>query len=93
VIETLTLLQSRLGMDAVRRWRADFQPILEIVWIDEAMHEQGLTALIAANKAGMSLTDWTSFAIMRERGIAEAFTLDRHFSQQRFTIRPSAKHR
>jgi len=59
--------------------------------IDEAIHEQGLTALIAANKAGISLTDWTSFAIMRERGVAEAFTSDRHFSQQGFGIHPSAK--
>jgi len=89
VLETLTLLQSRIGINAVRRWRADFQPILEIVWVDKALHEQGLTALIAASKPGISLTDWTSFAIMRERGIEDAFSFDRHFSHQGFSICPS----
>lgn len=88
VLETLTLLQARIGLNAVRRWRADFQPILEIVWIDKTLHEQGLTALIAAGKPDISLTDWTSFGVMRERGIEEAFTLDRHFSDQGFNLHP-----
>lgn len=39
VLETLTLLQSRIGMGAVRKWRTDFQPILEIVGIDKPLHE------------------------------------------------------
>jgi len=83
-LETLCLLQTRIGLNAVRKWRTDFQPILEIVWVDRQLHEQALAELLAANKPGISLTDWTSFGIMRGRDIEDAFTFDRHFSQQGF---------
>jgi predicted nucleic acid-binding protein len=86
VLETLNLLQTRIGMSAVRKWKTEFQPILEIIWVDRQLHEQALIALIAANRPGISLTDWTSFGIMRERDIEDAFSFDRHFSQQGFNI-------
>jgi predicted nucleic acid-binding protein len=47
-----------------------------------------LIALVAANKPAISLTDWASFLIMRERGIKNAFTSDRHFAQQGFHLLP-----
>ena len=86
-LETLSLLQTCIGMNAVRTWRTEFQTILEIVWVDRQLHEQALTELVAANKRGISLTDWASFGIMRERGIEDVFTFDRHFSQQGFNTR------
>jgi len=86
VLETLTLLQNRLGVGAVTKWKAAFQGILEIVWIERPLHEEALTALIAANKPAISLTDWVSFLIMRERGLDTAFSFDRHFVQQGFRL-------
>ena len=89
VLETLALIQTRIGMRAVRKWKTEFQPILEIVWVDRQLHEEALTALVAANKPTISLTDWTSFLIMRGRGIEIAFSFDRHFAQQGFRLMPS----
>ena len=86
VLETLALIQSRLGLSAVMKWKTEFQGILEIVWIEKQLHDEGLTALVAANKPTISLTDWTSFLIMRERGIEQAFSFDRHFEQQGFHL-------
>ncbi len=91
VLETLALIQTRIGMRAVRKWKTEFQPILEIVWVDRQLHEEALTALVAANKPTISLTDWTSFLIMRERGIETAFSFDRHFAQQGFRLMPSRR--
>jgi predicted nucleic acid-binding protein len=88
VLETLALLQTRLGLRAVTKWKTEFQGILEIVWIEKQLHEEALTALVAANKPTISLTDWASFLIMRERGIEDAFTFDRHFTQQGFHLLP-----
>lgn len=91
VLETLALIQTRIGVRAVRKWKTEFQPILEIVWVDRQLHEEGLTALVAANNPTISLTDWTSFLIMRERGIEIAFSFDRHFAQQGFRLMPSRR--
>ena len=38
----------------------------------------------------LSYTDAVSFAVMRERGIQEAFTFDRHFAAAGFTMVPGA---
>jgi predicted nucleic acid-binding protein len=88
VLETLALLQTRLGLKAVTKWKTEFQGILEIVWIEKQLHEEALIALMAANKPTISLTDWASFLIMRERGIENAFSFDRHFAQQGFQLLP-----
>jgi predicted nucleic acid-binding protein len=90
VLETLALLQNRLGVGAVTKWKTEFQGILEIVWIDRRLHEEALTALVAASKANISLTDWASFLIMRERGIDTAFSFDRHFARQGFHLLPGS---
>lgn len=88
VLETLALIQTRLGMSAVRKWKTEFHGILEIVWIEKQLHEEALTALVAAAKPTISLTDWSSFLIMRERGIENVFSFDRHFAQQGFNLLP-----
>jgi predicted nucleic acid-binding protein len=88
VLETLALLQTRLGLSAVTKWKTEFQGILEIVWIEKQLHEEALTALVAANTPTISLTDWASFLIMRERGIENAFSFDRHFARQGFHLLP-----
>lgn len=88
LLETVALLQNRLGLAAVTKWKTEFQGILEIVWIDRQLHEEAVIALIAANKPAISLTDWASFLIMRERGIETAFSFDRHFAQQGFQLVP-----
>ena len=59
-------------------------PALEIVWITESLYQRAMAALLAAAKRGVSLTDWTSFEVMRERGIERAFAFDRHFAEQGF---------
>jgi predicted nucleic acid-binding protein len=57
---------------------------VEVVWVDERLHQQALDLLQARQDKTYSLCDAISFLLMRERGISTALT-DGHFSQEGFT--------
>lgn len=57
---------------------------IEIVWVDDQIHQAGLYLLQARIDKTYSLCDAVSFLLMRERGITEALTTDRHFEQEGF---------
>lgn len=88
ILETLTLLQRRIGLDPVRKWRTTFQPILDVVWVGAELHEKALSAFIASEQRTVSLTDWTSFEIMQQRQIEDVFTFDLHFARYGFNLFP-----
>jgi uncharacterized protein len=86
MVETISLIQNRVGMEAVRAFFDDIAPLLRIEWVDATIHRIGMESLIAADKRNLSLVDCTSFALMRERGIRKAFAFDRHFTDHGFQI-------
>jgi len=88
VLESMALLQSRLGMPAVRVYRDAILPLIRTEWIDEVVHAQAVSAFIAADRRGLSLVDLSSFETMRRLGIRSAFTFDRHFRQYGFETLP-----
>ncbi|WKZ16040.1 MAG: PIN domain-containing protein [Candidatus Jettenia caeni] len=84
LIETFTLIQRRLGMEAVRAFQEDVYPLLKTVWIDESDHRAGVAAVLTASRRGLSLVDCVSFEVMRRLGINKAFCFDSHFKEQGF---------
>jgi predicted nucleic acid-binding protein len=86
VVETYALLGRRLGLEAVRGFRSDLAPLIEVVWVDETLHEAGLDLLLERRKRKLSLVDAVSFVTMRGRGIEEAFAYDPHFEQEGFVL-------
>lgn len=86
--ETTALLQSRLGIEAVRRFHETFFPLVEVVWVDQPIYTRAMESLLAASLRRVSLTDWSSFEVMRERGIEHAFAFDGHFRDQGFRVLP-----
>ena len=88
--ETVALLQARSGLNAVRLFHESVVPVLDIVWMTGSRYERAMAALLAASRRRLSLTDWSSFEIMRERGMTRAFAFDRHFSEQGFEILPGS---
>jgi len=91
ILETTTLLQHRFGIEAVRLFESDILTILEIIWVDEAVHKRGMSALLVANRRNLSLVDCTSFEIMRLIGLETAFTFDPHFYEQGFKVIPESQ--
>jgi predicted nucleic acid-binding protein len=55
---------------------------VEIVWVDEQLHRLAVQLLRARRDKTYSLCDAVSFVLMRERGIREALTTDKHFEQE-----------
>lgn len=59
-------------------------PLIELVWVDEALHRAAFALVLARQDKTYSLCDAVSFVLMRERGIQEALTTDKHFEQEGF---------
>jgi uncharacterized protein len=57
---------------------------IEIVWIEKPLHQRAVGLLQARLDKTYSLCDAVSFVLMRERGVLEALTTDRHFEQEGF---------
>ena len=58
--------------------------LIEIIWTNESDYLQALSLLQARADKTYSLCDAVSFVLMRERGILEALTTDKHFTQEGF---------
>ncbi|MBI3986632.1 MAG: PIN domain-containing protein [Lentisphaerae bacterium] len=91
LVETLALIQHRLGVEAVRAFHDDIYPLLRIEWPDEAAYEAGVTGVLSANSKDLSLVDVVSFCLMRRMGIRQVFAFDSHFSQQGFECVPRSR--
>lgn len=88
MLETTALLQHRFGIEALRLFENNIQPVIELIWINENVHKIGMGILIAANRRALSLVDCTSFEIMRQAALEQVFTFDPHFSEQGFIVVP-----
>jgi predicted nucleic acid-binding protein len=90
VVEACGIVQRRLGMPSLRALVDRHLRVLTVEWVDEPVHAAGLTALLSANRRGLSLVDCVSFEIMRDHGITACFAFDRHFAEQGFEVLPPA---
>jgi len=86
LLETYALLGRRHGRVAVRRFRDDFAPLLEVIWVDVELHEAGLDAFLESAARSISLVDAVSFAALRARGAHRVFAFDRHFATAGFEL-------
>lgn len=88
LIETLALLQHRIGLAAVRSFQEDVMPLLSVEWVTEDQHRAGVEAALAAARRKLSVVDCVSFRTMRHRALRTAFCFDPHFREQGFQIKP-----
>lgn len=89
VVESTALVQRRLGFAAVTVLQDVIWPQVEIVWVDQALHGRAAEANRAASRRNVSLVDWTSFLVMRDRDIRDAWAFDQDFVEQGFRIDPA----
>ena len=88
VIESVSIIQKRHGLDFVKKLEHNLLGFVEIDWIDKEYHIQALDAVISTNRRNLSLVDTSAFATMRRLGINQVFTFDRHFAEQGFEVLP-----
>jgi predicted nucleic acid-binding protein len=85
LLETIALVQRRLGVDAVRILVEEMLPMIDSLLVAEADHSNGLSLVLMAARRRLSLVDCLSFTVMRRLGIREYLGLDPHFEEQGFT--------
>ena len=88
LVETAALLQSRLGLEAVRSFEDAIVPVLHVEYVPGDLHRLGMAALLVASRRRLSLVDCVSFEIMRRNGITSSFSFDSHFKEQGFRLVP-----
>jgi len=92
--ELYTLLLINIGFQKTVEYkkRIDIlikENILENIWINRQIAEQAWKIFQQFNKDKQwSFTDCTSYAVMKNLGIAEVFAFDHHFEQMKFIRRP-----
>ncbi len=88
--EMYTLLRMRLGIHAVRAFRDRLARSgnLRVVRVSERDFDAGLELMIAHEDKRWSLTDCTSFVLMRQLSIDNAFSFDRNFREAGFHLLP-----
>lgn len=88
VVESVALVQRRLGATAVRDLIDGILRPLRLIWIDQQLHRAAETALLAAASRSVSLVDRVSFELMRREGIRRAVAFDRDFNDAGFETVP-----
>jgi predicted nucleic acid-binding protein len=79
LIESMALIQRRLGMLAVRRFQEDILPLCQVHWISSELHAAAMSALLTADRRHLSLVDCASFEVMRHLGLRVVVCFLQHF--------------
>jgi predicted nucleic acid-binding protein len=90
VDETLTLIRVRLGLRAARTWweQVGMSRRVRFERIEPHRAEAALEVFFAYENKDFSLTDCTSFVVMKELKLKQALTTDNHFVQMGFQCLP-----
>ena len=90
VSETYTLIRMRLGHNAAVTAVEGIieSDLLEIVQISESLDAAAFEILRKQSDKDYSFVDAVSFALMKSRGISQAFSFDEHFRQFGFQTLP-----
>ena len=91
VVETMALVQNRLGFDAASLWYRDILSMVRVIWIDSMTHDFAYELWLSLGRRQLSYVDCTSFAAMRQNRLEKVFGFDRHFEEQGFLIEQSAE--
>jgi predicted nucleic acid-binding protein len=88
--ETLTLIRMRLGIESAEKWwgMVSESARCNVEWVTPERTEKALRFFFRWRDQIFSFTDCTSFILMRELGIENVMTADRHFIAAGFQIHP-----
>jgi len=86
VVETLALLQARVGLRAGCQFEQVLRPLLRVTWIEETLHDRAFHRLELRGSRKLSLVDCSGFVLMEELGIEAAFGYDDDFISEGFRL-------
>jgi predicted nucleic acid-binding protein len=89
IVETMALLQHRIGLQAARDFDEDVLPVVRVHWVDEHLHRLGVDRLWRLDRRQISVVDSVSFEFMGRQGIHTALAADPHFAEAGFKVLPA----
>lgn len=89
IVECLSLVQRRLGLEFVHHLQSEILPLTAVDWIDEEQHALAIQYVLKSNRRNLSLVDCSAFQTMRRLEIETAFTFDNHFREEGFKVIPN----
>jgi uncharacterized protein len=88
ILESISLIQRRYGMNWIHALHTEVLSLIEIAWVDESQHQAAVNVFLKSNRRELSLVDCSSFETMRRLGIEKVFTFDEYFREQGFNVIP-----
>ena len=88
IVETMALLQHRIGLAAARDFDEDVLPVVQVRWVDEHLYRLGTDRLWREDRRHVSLVDSVSFEFMKIQGLRTALAVDPHFGEAGFDVLP-----
>ena len=82
LVETLALIQRRLGMEAFRVFHTDIHPLVDVIWVEGELHRSAAEQVLTANQRRLSLVDCSSFVVLQAGEADLVFAFDRHFDER-----------
>ena len=80
-LESWSLIQRRLGAEAVMSFQDDWLPLCKIYEVGRDGFERAAAQWRIAQRRNLSLVDLTSFDAMRQLAIRTALAFDQHFQE------------
>ena len=68
LVETIALMQNRLGFAALSDFMNGIDGLVSVFWVNSALHNRARDLLTANQGAGMNLVDWTCGAGFKTLG-------------------------
>jgi predicted nucleic acid-binding protein len=91
IVETMALLQHRIGLQAAQDFDEDVLPAVRVQWVDEHFYRLGVDRLRRQSRRQISLVDCVSFEFMIFQGLTTAIAVDPHFAEAGFSVVPIAR--
>lgn len=91
LVETVALLQHRIGLAAARDFDEDILPVLHVHWVEQDLFRRGADRLWREDRRHLSLVDCVTFECMRLQGVRTAFALDPRFAEAGFELLPARR--
>jgi predicted nucleic acid-binding protein len=88
ILESISLIQRRYGMEWIHALHTEVLSLIEIAWVDESQHQAAVNTFLKSNRRQLSLVDCSSFETIRRLGIETVFSFDEHFQEQGFNVIP-----
>lgn len=84
-LESWSIIQRRMGMEAVEDFFLQILPRCRVELVGEAEFTVLARQVLSGRRRNLSIVDLSSFECMRRHGIKQAIAFDRHFGEQGFT--------